>query len=169
MAEVQDATLRMGFPGYRSSRRPSRIWRDCWSRCRSREDSVLRLPGYLPDQPGNGPPGGTLTVDELMAAPCTEAPFPLLSFRGNRWKREVEGRSFSLLRVHPDLPPIAFHYPLANCQANTRTRDGAAVQAFEDAEDAGVILGVDADSVVRDADSPPPVGLGGGNENVRRI
>src|SRR3954451_16663011 len=57
-------------------------------------------------------------------------------------------------RFHPDASVVLLDDPLADRETDTRTRDIATVQSFEDAEDLLCVFHMEADAIVGDTNDP---------------
>src|SRR5579883_3349642 len=71
--------------------------------------------------------------------------------------REIEGGSFTFMRIDPDLAAVAFHDPLANGKPDACAGNALPMQPLEHAEDLLVISGGDPHAIVFHRDPPQAV------------
>ena len=67
---------------------------------------------------------------------------------------QADGSTFSRSRFDPDTSAVRFDNSPAHCEPNSRTGDFGPMQALERLEDLLVILRLDADAIVPDANDP---------------
>src|SRR4051812_4987886 len=79
---------------------------------------------------------------------------PIYNARWSYLQCEPEIRAFAGFRFHPNPSVVFFNNLAADCQADSRAGDLGSVKPFEHAENAGVVVLRDADSIVFDGENP---------------
>src|ERR1700691_2480214 len=140
-------------------------------------------------EPGGKETGQSVTHYILPGGPNAKA-YAVLLFRWNRWfrnttivvvpefrsfvscaawKREIEGRPLSQLRLDPDAATIALDHALTDRKTNAGTRNRAPVKPLKHAENLQMIFRFDSNAVVGHRETPFGLSILGRDMNAGRL